>query len=384
MSVFHLRLVLLLSVVLRFKMAAVACSVVKRTLTKIAVLARLGGEQTAASAAAAFVGPTTVPSPSTSFRLYCSRRSHLRRQLTGQGYTLTTLTHSHELRRRFPDHRGPSQNRRRSCHSAAAAASFSSADDSNNSDSDDAAAVARRTRDWVRRVVVGMNLCPFADLRKVGIRVNFSDDETELLDWILEEMIRLSLQNGSTRDEDDDVDNDENDDATDDAQTPTTVLLVCPNCHPDDFVAYLDVVRAVEDGLIKEFGLDGVVQVAPFHPLFAFDDGGDGGGNEDGPVEHGGDNVDNWTNRSPYPIFHLLLEDDVTAAVAKFDGDASRIWQRNVDLLAALSEEIGDANVARFCRGDTNDGGLDDEVRERIRRVVRSFPSKPGETGYKK
>jgi hypothetical protein len=113
-----------------------------------------------------------------------------------------------------------------------------------------------------------------------------------------------------------------------------TTLLVCPRCHPSDFGSYLDVVRIVEDGLQRR-GLADDVQVAPFHPEFVFE-----GSSESSP--------DNWTNRSPYPTFHVLREDEVTLAVEKIDGDAGRVWKRNVNLLNDLHHRLGRHDFERF------------------------------------
>lgn len=76
-------------------------------------------------------------------------------------------------------------------------------------------------------------------------------------------------------------------------------------------------------------------EVAPFHPLFQFE-GSDA------------ESVDNWTNRSPYPIFHILREDEVGRAADSLDGDAGRVWKRNVGLLEALQTELGPSGVERI------------------------------------
>ena len=168
-------------------------------------------------------------------------------------------------------------------------------------------------KQWLKNVVVGLNLCPFADrpMRENKLRIFTvrGNDEEKLLSSIL---VVLLLQESS----------------------PGTSIIVAPECHADDFNAYLDVVNMVEQGLLEEHDLTGVLQVAPFHPLFQFEGSGQ-------------DSVDNWTNRAPYPIFHVLREDEVERAADSFDGDASRVWKRNIGLLEAMEDALGPDGVQR-------------------------------------
>ena len=91
----------------------------------------------------------------------------------------------------------------------------------------------------------------------------------------------------------------------------------------------------IDQGLLEDNDLVGVLQVAPFHPLFQFE-----GSDVDSP--------DNWTNRAPYPLFHVLREDEVERAADSLEGDASRVWKRNVGLLDALQEALGSVGVERI------------------------------------
>lgn len=112
--------------------------------------------------------------------------------------------------------------------------------------------------------------------------------------------------------------------------TNTRRAVVCPELFPDDFDEYLGVLGIVENDILRSNeAMDGFVQIAPFHPLFRFE------GSEE-------NDQGNWTNRSPYPIFHILREEEVATAVEKLDGDAERVWKRNVELLGALGKEFGD------------------------------------------
>eukprot|EP00977_Amphora_coffeiformis_P012755 scaffold3226_cov160-Amphora_coffeaeformis.AAC.16 len=170
-----------------------------------------------------------------------------------------------------------------------------------------------KVKQWLKSVVIGLNLCPFAErpMREKNLRFFTvrGDDEEKILSSI---MVVLLLQE----------------------QIPGTSIIVAPECYPDDFEAYLGVVNMIEKGLLEDNDMVGVLQVAPFHPLFRF---------EGSDVN----SVDNWTNRAPYPIFHVLREDEVERAADSLEGDASRVWKRNVGLLEALEEGLGPDGVER-------------------------------------
>lgn len=184
------------------------------------------------------------------------------------------------------------------------------------------------TRAWVKRVVVGLNLCPFAakplNDEQLYISVVRGDNLEELLRQILAQSLIL-------------VGDDNDEDAEE--PLPGTALLVCPDLVPHDFDEYLNVLTMVVDGLLEDYGLVGKVQVVPFHPQFVFADGdgfADGGDSSSSKMEY-------WTNRSPYPMFHILKEDDVSHAIELVKGDTDKIWQRNVHLLQRM-EELAAAN----------------------------------------
>jgi hypothetical protein len=113
--------------------------------------------------------------------------------------------------------------------------------------------------------------------------------------------------------------------------SPGTTLVVCPDLYPHDFVSFMTVVQSIED-LIVDRQWTGILQVAPFHPQFQF------AGSHDY-------DVDNRTNQSPFPMLHLLREDDVSRAVDQLPNqDAAVVWSRNVDLLNALAETLDAAD----------------------------------------
>ena len=162
------------------------------------------------------------------------------------------------------------------------------------------------TRRWLERAVIGLNLCPFAKavLAKGQVRFVLSDAQTpeDLLAQLGEELLRLRDAPA------DDID---------------TTLLIHPQVLAD-FLDYNDFLGAA-DALVEALELDGVLQVASFHPEYQF-------------AGSGPDNVENFTNRSPYPTLHLLREDSVSRAVDAFP-DPDAIVERNVQTLRRLGVE---------------------------------------------
>jgi hypothetical protein len=172
---------------------------------------------------------------------------------------------------------------------------------------------------WVKNVIVGLNFCPFAEksrsTNKLFTHIVRGDDVEEILSNVLYESILRSDDTGTT-------------------------LIVCPDLFPDDFLGFYEVVAQAEM-MLQDNELEGVIQIAPFHPQFQFQ-----GSEKDG--------VDNLTNRSPYPIFHILREEEVDSAVRKLDGDSSRVWQRNIDLLERMEEEYGREKTNEIMSGKEN------------------------------
>ena len=162
------------------------------------------------------------------------------------------------------------------------------------------------TRRWVERAVIGLNLCPFAKAVYVKQQVRFvlSDASTPeaLLEELAEELVLL-------RD-------------TDPEQVDTTLIV-----HPDvltDFLDYNDFLDNA-DAAVEALDLQGVIQVASFHPDYQF-------------AGAAPDDVSNYTNRSPWPTLHLLREDSVERAVAAFP-DPDVIVERNIATLDGLGVE---------------------------------------------
>ena len=170
------------------------------------------------------------------------------------------------------------------------------------------------TQRWLQRAVIGLNLCPFAKavVAKQQVRFVLSDATApeELLQTLGEELALL-------RD-------------TPAERTDTTLIV-----HPQvltDFLDYNDFLD-LADGLVESMELDGVLQVASFHPHYQF------AGSEP-------DDIANYTNRSPYPTLHLLREDSVARAVDAFP-DPDSIVDRNIETLTRLGHEGWHRTVGR-------------------------------------
>lgn len=173
-------------------------------------------------------------------------------------------------------------------------------------DAFDPARIEAGVRRWLERAVIGLNLCPFAKAvhAKQQVRIVISDASTEraLLEELGEE---LALLRDTPAD-----------------QVDTTLLV-----HPQvlgDFLDYNDFLGDA-DALVEAMDLDGVLQVASFHPQYQF------AGSQP-------DDADNLTNRAPYPILHLLREASIDRAVAAYP-DPDAIIGRNVATVRELGFE---------------------------------------------
>ena len=190
---------------------------------------------------------------------------------------------------------------------------LSSAMRSSSSSSATTAATASmvvKTRKWVHEWVANYGLCPWAASMLVGERMRISVMEAKaglasnVVDNMIEEARLLCTKKSLME----------------------TTLIVCPHEELRDYHTYLDVVYDFETAL-KKNGMDKRVQVASFHPDYVF---------ADTPEE----SPENYTNRSPFPIVHLLLVDKVTEAITSYcEGGKTTeaIWERNI----ALMHELG-------------------------------------------
>ena len=166
--------------------------------------------------------------------------------------------------------------------------------------------VIRATRLWLEKAVIGLNLCPFAKAVYLKNQVRFVVSNAPHLDGLLEDLDReLDFL------------------AAADPEEVDTTLLIHPTLLPDflDFNDFLQLAEAAVD----EHQLEGVIQIASFHPQFQF-------------ADTAPDDMQNYTNRAPYATLHLLREASIDKAVAAFP-EAEMIYQRNI----ATLEKMGSA-----------------------------------------
>ncbi|WP_434802191.1 DUF1415 domain-containing protein [Grimontia kaedaensis] len=167
--------------------------------------------------------------------------------------------------------------------------------------------VEQQTTEWLEKVVIGLNLCPFAAKpqrnKQIKIAVVEGQDDQEVMESIITELTLLEKS---------------------DVADLETTIVVTPNhfLDFDDYNQFLD----VADMLIDQFGWRGIYQIASFHPEYCFAD-----------VEPEDDS--NLTNRSPFPMFHLIREASIEKALKHYGGDAEDIPQINIDRVCSLSSE---------------------------------------------
>jgi uncharacterized protein len=162
----------------------------------------------------------------------------------------------------------------------------------------------QQTIRWIQSIVISLNLCPFAkremDNNRVRIEVSLATSFEEGIKSFIEEIEHLNT-NPSTG----------------------TTLLLFPY-FLSDFLTYLDFVFLANETIVQ-IGQQGIYQLATFHPAYQF---------------HGThiDDVTNYTNRSPYPMLHLLREDMLDSAIAHY-GNTEAIPANNILRLQHLGLE---------------------------------------------
>lgn len=159
---------------------------------------------------------------------------------------------------------------------------------------------------WIKNIVIGLNFCPFArrpfESQQVSIICEEVSEEDAVLEVVLRELLRLEKT------------------VADDLETTLIVLPKAYACF-NEFNSLLFVLNEV---LVLE-GFEGIFQIASFHPKYQFAD-----------TEY--DDVENFTNRSPYPIVHLIREESVSAALDSHP-DPDAIPDNNINRLKLMPEE---------------------------------------------
>lgn len=159
-------------------------------------------------------------------------------------------------------------------------------------------------RFWLEELVIGLNLCPFAKKELVKDRVRFAVSDSKADEALLMELnseLEYIFAN-------DDVE--------------TTLLIISNHLQDfDDYNQFLD----LADALVQQMDFEGEFQIASFHPDYQF-------------AETQPDDVENYTNRSPYPILHILREASLEKAIASYP-DVDDIPEKNITLLRSLGIE---------------------------------------------
>jgi hypothetical protein len=170
--------------------------------------------------------------------------------------------------------------------------------------SDHAEQTVRSVRHWVETLVVEMNLCPFAKRELVKNRVRFSTTTSTTEEQLLMALqAELELLNS-------------------DPSVETTLLI-----HAGVLQDFYDYNRFLgyADSLLVGMGLEGIYQIASFHPDYLF------GGTQ-------ADDAENYTNRSPYPMLHLIREASLERVIADYP-DVDQIPLRNIALMNELGQD---------------------------------------------
>jgi hypothetical protein len=181
--------------------------------------------------------------------------------------------------------------------------------------------IVLETQLWLESAVIGLNLCPFAKAvyvkNQVRIAVSAASDENEVFEELIHEIEFIKAQEPT------DID---------------TTLLIHPNALND----YLDfhVFQQRCSQALKRSKSQGIVQIATFHPQFQF-------------ANTQADDLENFTNRAPFPIHHVLREASISRAVEAFP-DASEIYEKNIRTLNDLGKTGWEALFTRPKRGESS------------------------------
>lgn len=180
------------------------------------------------------------------------------------------------------------------------------------------------TTAWLEMVVIGLNLCPFAKSihvkRQIRYSVSFANNSQALLEDFKRELTGLVAARPD--------------------QIESTLFI-----HPQVLEDFQDYLHFLEDcdATLEELELDGIIQVASFHPHYQFE------GTK-------ADDVENYSNRSPYPTLHLLRESSVTRAVESFP-DTATIYESNISTLKQIGKAGMEEMIASLMAGNASKSG---------------------------
>lgn len=172
--------------------------------------------------------------------------------------------------------------------------------------------IISQTKHWLEHVVIGLNFCPFAKPVFDQGKIHFQVSDAQSLECCLEDLIveaeRLDRQ----------------------SELETTLLIYGNSLQ--DFDDFLDTLEIANE-LMDEQGYEGIYQLASFHPDYCFADS-----DENDPA--------NYTNRSPYPMLHLIREQSMEQALKHYK-DPEKIPEANVQ----LARELGLDKMQSFLSG---------------------------------
>ena len=165
--------------------------------------------------------------------------------------------------------------------------------------------VIQNTQHWLENMVLGLNLCPFAHSVHKENRIDYIVSSSRFEEQLLEHL-QASMQEL--------------------IDTPSdvidTALFIMPNAF-EDFLDYNDALDWV-DQIIEHNQWQGILQIASFHPRYQF---------EDTEI----DDQENYTNRAPYPIFHILREESLENALANYP-EPENIPSKNIQQLNTMDK----------------------------------------------
>lgn len=163
--------------------------------------------------------------------------------------------------------------------------------------------VIHDTRVWLERAVIGLNLCPFAKSVHIKGQIHYAVSSALTTEVLLQDLIhevKTLLEHT--------------------AEARDTTLLIAPDCLAD-FLDFNDFLAETDQALV-DLELDGVLQIASFHPDYQF-------------AGTRPDDMGNFTNRAPYPTLHVLREDSIDRAVEVFP-QAETIFEKNMQTMERL------------------------------------------------
>ena len=165
--------------------------------------------------------------------------------------------------------------------------------------------VTRQTKHWVNEVVIGLNLCPFAAQPFNDNRIEYIVSDNSEIEQDLQELaVCFSILENRVSIE--------------------TILLVFPQAYKN-FDDYLELLY-LANLLLEDLNLSGIYQLASFHPKYHF---------EGSAV----DDASNFTNRSPFPMLHVLRERSVERAIKSYN-HVETIPKNNIKNLREIGYEI--------------------------------------------